>query len=442
MSYDEQLRRLVVFGGWNMGWLNDLYTLDVSKIVGPSYAITSIDPPLGQISGGVPITIKGVGFTSINCTISFTPGNVPAMGQPAKSTPVVQGTVISETELTALTPDFGDKGNVAIVQIQFSGDDLTTTYVEFSFFLDTKADKSLCYGPGLLSDCAINEPVEFIIQARNENEENRTSGRDNFQVQIKTVEEEPKEIPNEIEDRNDGKYYVKYQLDREVEVDIKVAYQNNKGQWQNVRGSPYRASFNAASQPAVNSLTGQAMVKNAQKKIEHMGGFIKNTHANASVKDKDLDDVKTLIKVKDAVEQVYSEHDNVKLVLDQLDESLKFLQSNNISKDKEMKQTRKLFDEFNGLKKLAKDVKKEIAPLVEKESKNNAATIQKHEDELKAYIAAMKKRDFYRYGTGRDVALQSLEKVGQEIEQFIETTEQLKFNAEKFEHPGAIEQSE
>lgn len=316
MSYDEQLRRLVVFGGWNMGWLNDLYTLDVSKIVGPSYAITSIDPPLGQISGGVPITIKGVGFTSINCTISFTPGNVPAMGQPSKSTPVVQGTVISETELTALTPDFGDKGNVAIVQIQFSGDDLTTTYVEFSFFLDTRADKSLCYGPGLLMDCAVKEPVEFIIQARNENEENRTSGRDNFQVQIKTVEDEPKEIPNEIEDRNDGKYYVKYSVDREVEVDIKVAYQNNKGQWQSVRGSPYRASFNAASPVQVNSLTGQAMVKNAQKKIEAMSGFIKTTHANANVKDKNLEDVKNLIMVKDAVEQVYSEQERVKLVLD------------------------------------------------------------------------------------------------------------------------------
>jgi len=47
MTYDDNNRRLVVFGGWHNGWLNDLYTLDVSKIVGPSYAITSIDPPLG-----------------------------------------------------------------------------------------------------------------------------------------------------------------------------------------------------------------------------------------------------------------------------------------------------------------------------------------------------------------------------------------------------------
>jgi len=40
-----------------------------------------------------------------------------------------------------------------------------------------------------------------------------------------------------------------------------------------------------------------------------------------------------------------------------------------------MKQTKKLFDDWVSLKKLAKDVKKEIAPKVEAESKRNAATI-------------------------------------------------------------------
>lgn len=116
----------------------------------------------------------------MSCTIYFTPGTTPAVGAASKSAPFVSGTFESETTLTALTPDFGDKGNVAIVQLSFASSDLTTTYAEFSFFLDTRAEKSLCYGPGLLTDCAINEPVEFIIQARNESEENRTSGRDNF----------------------------------------------------------------------------------------------------------------------------------------------------------------------------------------------------------------------------------------------------------------------
>lgn len=65
------------------------------------------------------------------------------------------------------------------------------------------------------------------------------------------------------------------------------------------------------------------------------------------------------------MEKVYTQNDSTMLQLDQLDEQLKFLQTNGISKDKEMKQTKKLFDEWNTLKKTAKETKKEIAPKVE-----------------------------------------------------------------------------
>ena len=401
MSYDENNRRLVVFGGWYNGWLNDLYTLDVSKIVGPSYAITSIDPPLGQISGGVPITITGVGFTQMSCTIYFTPGNQPVVN-PSKTAPTAVGTYVNETTLTALTPDFGDRGNTAIVQLSFASNDLTTTYCDFNFFLDTRADKSLCYGPGLMAECAIGEPVEFIIQARNEQEENRQSGRDNFQISVKTREDEPEEIPCEIVDADDGKYFVKYQVDREVDVDIKVAYQNNKGAWQNLRGAPYSASFSAAAAPNVNHLTGPSLVKNAQRQIEELQKFMKETQAGATVKDKDIDDVKVLIGVKDSMESIFLKNDQTTLVLDQLDESLKFLSASGVNKEKEAKQTKKLFDEWAGLKKLAKEVKKEIAKKVDDQSKTNKFAIDNHETALKDFHTAMKKRDFYKYETGCD----------------------------------------
>ena len=194
-----------------------------------------------------------------------------------------------------MTPDFGDKGNCAIVQIQFTGSDITTTYANFNFFLDTKAEKSLCYGPGLMMDSCPNEPVEFLIQARNESEENRTSGRDHFQVTVTPKNCDPFDIPVTIEDADDGKYYVKYQVDQECEVDVRIEYKDNKGNWKKVRGSPYGATFVAGAQPNVNTLMGPAMVKNAQKKIEGLQGFIKETHSGATTKGKDLADVKELI---------------------------------------------------------------------------------------------------------------------------------------------------
>lgn len=169
---------------------------------------------------------------------------------------------------------------------------------------------------------------------------------------------------------------------------------------------------------------------------------MKETSSGANVKDKDLKNVQTLISVKDNMTKVYELNDQTMLVLDQLDESLKFLSANGIQKDKEIKMTKKLFDEWTSLKKLAKDVKKEIAPLVDNESKKNAATIHRHEEDLKQYTTAMKKRDFYRYDTGRETAIASLEKVNSEIDSFIEKTNELKYNATKFEHPEMIEASE
>jgi hypothetical protein len=52
-----------------------IYALPVNKIVGPPYAITDVDPPLGQLSGNVPITIKGVGFKDSNIKVVFTAGD-------------------------------------------------------------------------------------------------------------------------------------------------------------------------------------------------------------------------------------------------------------------------------------------------------------------------------------------------------------------------------
>ena len=83
---------------------------------------------------------------------------------------------VSETELTAVTPNFEAFGpKECVVQLSILGNELTTTFVPFTYF-----------GPGLLKEQAVGEPVEFIIQARNDEGLNRKSGRDVFQVTIKT----------------------------------------------------------------------------------------------------------------------------------------------------------------------------------------------------------------------------------------------------------------
>jgi len=104
-SYDYANSRLLIFGGWNNGWLNDLHALAVNKVVGPSYAITHIDPPLGQMTGGVTVNIKGQGFKDQSIKVYFTVGKT-ATDVPTKNTLDVTGVFVSETEITAVTPNF------------------------------------------------------------------------------------------------------------------------------------------------------------------------------------------------------------------------------------------------------------------------------------------------------------------------------------------------
>jgi hypothetical protein len=65
-----------------------------------------------------------------------------------------------------------------------------------------------------------------------------------------------------------------------------------------------------------------------------------------------------------------------------------------------VKQIKKLFDEWAGLQKLAKDIRKEITPLVNNETEKATNLIKKLEEDLKVFISDLKKRDFYFYKTG------------------------------------------
>lgn len=62
LMYDIKKRRMLIYGGFSNEWLDDLWALDVSQIVGPSYSIERIEPNMGPISGGADISVFGKGF--------------------------------------------------------------------------------------------------------------------------------------------------------------------------------------------------------------------------------------------------------------------------------------------------------------------------------------------------------------------------------------------
>eukprot|EP00831_Metopus_contortus_P040903 TRINITY_DN3203_c0_g1_i8.p1 TRINITY_DN3203_c0_g1~~TRINITY_DN3203_c0_g1_i8.p1 ORF type:complete len:745 (+),score=131.71 TRINITY_DN3203_c0_g1_i8:493-2727(+) len=366
MFYDEKTCRLIIYGGWSKKWLDDTMALNVGKIVGPDYAIKTMNPDKGQLSGGTKVNIKGQGFVEGDIMIvRFSSG---------KQFAEAQATYISEDELECVTPSFEAFGPKEVeVKLQRQGQDLSITSSRFSFFKNTRAIKSVAFGPGVSDTCLANNEAEFLIQARNEDSENRSSGRDTFEakafmvstreVTVQEIGEEPRieivedveeELPCEIVDNDDGSYFVKYKNERPGKVKLEVKFRNEKGILEPLRGSPFYTNFveDENLTPAHNKLEGPMVVDNTQKMIEELERFMKETLSGASTKDKPIkENVKVLLKVKEHVRSVDTNKDSIILRLDAIEESLKMLSHQSRPKETFSKRLRELNKNWNEVQK-------------------------------------------------------------------------------------------
>jgi len=176
MEFDSKLSKLLVFGGWQGEWMNDLYFLDVGSIVGPPYAVTDVYPTLGPITGGTSMEILGIDFVSGDVVVRFAS---------KKGFIDVKGVFLNHSKITVVTPNFQQFPAATVdVRVSLNGDSFTTTFGKFTYFPVTSARYTLIYGPGLLDGGAANEEAMFFIQARTAENQNRTTGGDEFKVEI------------------------------------------------------------------------------------------------------------------------------------------------------------------------------------------------------------------------------------------------------------------
>lgn len=183
------------------------------------------------------------------------------------------------------------------------------------------------------------------------------------------------------------------------------------------------------------------MGKYIANELEAIHAFLGDTSKGASTKEKNIQDVKTLISVKDSVDSVFNLNDEIVLRLDCLDESLRMFAEHQIAKDSQLKSIKKLFDEWTQLKKLAKDIRKEISPLINNENEKTVTMIKKFEEDLKVYTTELKKRDFYFYKTGVTDSKGKLGSVADELAVFDQKVTDYGYNAQKFGNPELINNS-
>lgn len=104
------------------------------------------------------------------------------------------------------------------------------------YFLNTKAEKTVAFGPGVFPENNIGKETLFYIQSRNKLGENRDSGGDQFLIEIKEHLEinedepqtkEPIVLQYKITDENNGRYIVSYSYEGEpLEFDITIKLKN------------------------------------------------------------------------------------------------------------------------------------------------------------------------------------------------------------------------
>jgi dynein heavy chain len=276
----------LIFGGWSNEWYGDLYTLDVGNIVGPPYAITDISPSMGPITGGTEISIIGIEFiNTADVVVRF--GN-------SRQGIDVQGTYVSQSKILCTSPNFTKfQTGVVDVRIALDGDSFTTTYQRFSYFSVTNASSCIMFGPGILNECVIKEEVTFVIQARDADNCNRTTGGDEFVVIVSAIEDESENsltrIPGvRIKDCEDGQYVVTYTVKAPGKYKIDVDFMGTFGGIAGpLRGSGSIIEFSPKGPRENNRMSGELMLRSLKDDINHLERYTRDTSSAIYVRLRD-----------------------------------------------------------------------------------------------------------------------------------------------------------
>jgi hypothetical protein len=106
-----------------------------------------------------------------------------------------------------------------------------------------------------------------------------------------------------------------------------------------LRGSPYKAGMKAGFKESDGKMVGEALKKYISSEIKRLQELMTSTKSEINTKDKDKDmtNVKQLLKVKENVENTQKEQENINLQIDQLDESIKLMLENKKIKEADQK---------------------------------------------------------------------------------------------------------
>jgi dynein heavy chain len=415
----------------------------VSSIVGPPYAIVKVEPHLGPVTGNQKIEVYGVGFLSTPgpVTVRFCAANGKQMAE-------TQGTVINDELIECRTPNAASTIGPCECEVRLSIGirDFTTTMVEYLYYLNTVAEQSLCYGPGLLESQQTGEMARFTVQSRNALGANRKSGRDDWSIsihrQVHSADNKHslKEINFEVSDHNNGQYEVKYMVNMPCEILIHVKLSDENNKQRPTRGSPFKPTFVTDARHRANEYTGPNVSSWLVGTLKQLEEFYRTTESGQSVKPKE-NDVKGLIKVMNHIKDMYTQEGDLIRKQDEIHETLAHLEREGIPNEKQLKLLKKIGSNLMQLKSDCQLTEKAIQPMVLLQSEQYKKKIALFEQELKTYMLGLKKESYYYYSSGLELAFRELDRVKADLDVKTQEMEDLLHIARNFDYPDELNNS-
>ena len=415
--YHKSQKSLIVYGGWNNEWYDDLYSLSVSTVVGPLYSIIGLEPKMGRISGNQEIKVFGSKLAAGNIQVFFILGN-KYKSQTAN--------YVSDTEAVLTTPAFLELGPKEVeVRISIDGDELSTNPAAFTIYLDTKAERSIFYGPACLDGGAWGKQTSIIIRCRNELNENRISGLDNILVNV--VEDSQKEIvPVTLIDNDNGTYTANFVPPNEGKYKVSILLKEDNNATYDFRGSPFYVNFDNED-PTNNEVLGTKMIQKFLKEsVEQLEQSMKGYITNSQTKGKDLKEINTLLNIKNNIREIDANADKYDCKLNQIEEFFKFneIDKKKIIKEISLDRINNLFKDHVEMMKVAENSRIEISPMIADETEHHKELIKEFERELKTYGSSIRSKEFAKnYAIGPVAAFKEIKETDAKIAEFLDILE-------------------
>ncbi|KAF0682585.1 Aste57867_25292 [Aphanomyces stellatus] len=431
LSYDDKGSRLLVFGGWANLWFNDLFSLDVSCVVGPPYAITGVRPSFGAITGGLVLTLEGIDFANKPVVVRFSC---------RKGTIDVPGTYVNDQTLTATTPDFSmfPPGDVQI-RVALQGDSFTTTFQTFNFFAVTSAAKTLAFGAGVLSGGAAGEPITFLLRACDANGHHRLRGGDEFQVAIRSVGDDKVLTTTTVQDMDDGTYAITYTAPAKGEYELTVTFGGTFGGVPGVvYGFPLVVAFDDAMARDMNRMTGKLVLDALSTDLVALTQLVDDCAQGLDVDLASLsassvaDETAALIALKEHLYTVEKKGDHTRWLLEKTKCLVSFL-TTALDVEKERTQLTLLETAWVDLVAKVPVVANKIAPRLAAQSARTKSDIHVYHDKLVVYAAKIKHKGFWTYESGMKQALAMLDDAKEEFAKEEVAFQRMRHVAEIFE---------